>query len=84
MLEKACSTCKKTLPAAEFYPHRRMKSGLQSQCRQCARQWHRDRPEMMDAAIALIEAGPCFPQDIYAAMIKAAPNPPASLDRSEP
>lgn len=32
---------------------------------------------MMDAAIAAVEK-PCFPQDIYAAMVKAAPNSPAS------
>jgi hypothetical protein len=32
---------------------------------------------MMDAAIAAVEK-PCFPQDIYAAMVEAAPNPPAS------
>lgn len=45
MTTKSCSTCKKVLPVKEFYPHRRMKSGLQSNCRTCARQWHRDRPD---------------------------------------
>jgi hypothetical protein len=43
--EKACSRCKKVLPVSEFYPHRRMKHGLQSQCRVCAQQWARDHPE---------------------------------------
>lgn len=43
--EKACSRCMQVLPAAEFYPHRRMKSGLQSHCRTCARKWHNERPE---------------------------------------
>lgn len=43
--EKACSRCKQILPATEFYPHRRMKSGLQSHCRTCSREWHRERPE---------------------------------------
>lgn len=43
--EKLCSRCKRILPVSEFYPHRRMKSGLQSHCKTCARQWHRERPE---------------------------------------
>lgn len=42
---KPCSRCKGVLPVSEFYPHRRMKSGLQSHCRTCARQWHHERPE---------------------------------------
>ena len=43
--EKPCSACKLVLPASEFYPHRRMRSGLQSQCRTCNRQWHKANPE---------------------------------------
>lgn len=43
--EKLCSKCKNILPASEFYPHRRMKSGLQPQCRACSREWHRQRPD---------------------------------------
>lgn len=37
------------LPASEFYPHRRMKSGLQPNCRKCGREWHRERPEYIRA-----------------------------------
>jgi len=43
--EKKCSTCKSILPASEFYPHKRMKSGLQPSCRTCSRAWHRARPD---------------------------------------
>ena len=42
---KQCSACKKELPFSDFYPDKRMKLGLQSQCKKCAREWHRDRPE---------------------------------------
>lgn len=56
VIEKACSRCKKVLPASEFYPHRRMKSGLQSHCRTCARQWHLDRPEYVQAKNASYKA----------------------------
>jgi hypothetical protein len=42
---KPCSTCKRILPATEFYPHKRGKFGLQPNCRTCSRQWHRDRPD---------------------------------------
>ncbi len=43
--EKSCSRCKAILPASEFYPHKRVKSGLQSHCRSCSREWHRERPD---------------------------------------
>lgn len=50
---KMCSTCKKILPRKEFYPHRRMSQGLQSNCRACSRSWHRNRPEYIRAKNAL-------------------------------
>jgi hypothetical protein len=49
LTSKACSRCRRTLPRAEFYPNRRMRSGLQSHCRTCTREWHRARPEYVRA-----------------------------------
>ena len=54
--EKACSRCKQVLPASEFYPHRRMKSGLQSHCRACSRAWHHERPDYVRAKNAAYKA----------------------------
>jgi len=42
---KKCSTCKRSLPKTEFYPNRKMKDGLQYNCRTCARKWHLERPD---------------------------------------
>lgn len=47
MLEnnKKCSTCKEFLPYSMFYPHKRMKLGLQPQCKSCGRKWHKEHKE---------------------------------------
>jgi len=42
---KPCSTCKDILPLEDFYPHKRMRLGRQPNCKNCSRQWHRDRPD---------------------------------------
>jgi len=42
---KMCGKCKKNLPRAQFSPHRRMKSGLQTYCKKCARDWHHEHPD---------------------------------------
>jgi len=49
LTSKTCSTCKLVLPVDQFYPHRRMRSGLQSQCKKCSRRWHLDRPDYVRA-----------------------------------
>ena len=56
VVEKMCSRCKEMLPSSEFYPHRRMKSGLQSHCRKCARAWHNERPDYVRAKNAEYKA----------------------------
>lgn len=62
--EKACSRCKRVLPASEFYPHRRMASGLQSHCRKCARAWHHERPDYVRAKNASYKsANPTYGTD---------------------
>ena len=42
---KGCSSCKTVRPARDFAPGKRMRSGLQSQCRPCSREWHKARPD---------------------------------------
>lgn len=42
---KICGSCNTTLPLSSFYPHKRMKLGVQPWCKICSRKWHRDRPE---------------------------------------
>ena len=53
---KRCCRCTRDLEASEFYPHRRMKSGLQSHCRKCSRAWHHERPDYVRAKNAAFKA----------------------------
>ncbi|WP_428993485.1 endonuclease VII domain-containing protein [Rhodanobacter glycinis] len=53
---KMCTSCKKDLPVTEFYPHKRAKSGLQPNCRTCARAWHKARPDYVRAKNAAYKA----------------------------
>lgn len=41
--EKECSGCNRVLPASCFFRHRDRATGLQSRCKECARQWERER-----------------------------------------
>lgn len=62
--ESYCSVCKQILPASEFYPHRRMKNGLQSSCRKCVRKWHKERPEYVKKKNAAFKAkNPTYGRD---------------------
>ena len=63
-LKKSCSTCKKELPYSFFYPHKRMKLGLQPNCKVCSRQWHKDRPDYVKKKNALYkEKNPTYHTD---------------------
>lgn len=46
---KICTKCKVGKSTDEYYQHKRSKDGLQSQCKQCAKdtatQWAKDNPE---------------------------------------
>ena len=64
LTEKQCSRCKETKAAAEFYPHRRMKSGLQPHCRQCARVWHHENKDYVKRKNrAWKDSNPSYPRD---------------------
>lgn len=38
-MKKPCSKCKKVKPLTEFNKNRNLRLGVQSQCRECTRQW---------------------------------------------
>lgn len=43
METKVCSTCKRELPTSEFYKSYTKAGGLQSQCKDCKKQYNKDR-----------------------------------------
>lgn len=42
---KTCPKCEKVKDLTEFSKHRQRKDGVQSYCKQCAKQWRQDNPE---------------------------------------
>lgn len=70
LTEKKCSRCHEIKSSAEFYPHRRMKSGLQSHCRQCSRAWHHENKDYVKRKNREWKnANPNYPRD-YQRIIK--------------
>lgn len=45
MKTKTCGKCKETKSVEEFSKNRAKKDGLQTQCKQCKKQWYQDNPE---------------------------------------
>lgn len=46
-IEKPCSKCKRVLPSGCFHKDPKGKFGLQSRCKECARQYQRERDAAM-------------------------------------
>ncbi len=63
MIVKRCSRCRQMLPAENFHPNSRMKTGLNSWCKTCAlertREWRAANPDYVEAVNAARRLAAC-------------------------